>query len=163
MVPNQWVFVAVRYNQATGTMSLDVNGTMTTASTNFGPSQLTTFTIGRNPTFDNPFDGKIDSVFVYNQYLTDAQLNKLQVGTYANVTGGLTLNGTAELGGAGGGTALGSIFREARRLSGIGTVDFGAAAGNGLFAQGDNGSNPATLTIGAGISINGGSGAVTGY
>ena len=67
VVPNQWVFVAVRYNQTAGTMSLDVNGTFTNASTDFDLNQLNTLTIGRNPSFAAWFDGKIDSVFVYNQ------------------------------------------------------------------------------------------------
>ncbi|MGP0064470.1 MAG: beta strand repeat-containing protein, partial [Isosphaeraceae bacterium] len=162
VVPNQWVFVAVRYNQATQTMSLDVNGTITNASTDFDLSQTNTLTIGRNPNFDTPFDGKIDSVFVYNQYLTNAQLSAIQDSAYADVTGGLTLNGTAKLGAANGGLSASLDFNGSQTMSGAGSVVFGASAGNGLFAQGNNGGNPTTLTIGAGIAITGGSGTVSG-
>ena len=163
VVPNQWVFVAVRYNQTAGTMSLDVNGTFTNATTDFDLNQLNTLTIGRNPSFAAWFTGKIDQVFVYNQVLTVAQLNTIQKGSYAEVTGGLTLDGTAKLGGAGGGTSARLDFEGSQALSGTGSVVLGASAGNGLFAQGNNGSNPATLTIGAGIAISGGSGAISGY
>ena len=144
-MPNQWVFVAVRYNQTAGTMSLDVNGTFTNATTDFDLNQLNTLTIGRNPSFAAWFTGKIDQVFVYNQVLTVAQLNTIQKGSYAEVTGGLTLDGTAKLGGAGGGTSARLDFEGSQALSGTGSVVLGASAGNGLFAQGNNGSNPATL------------------
>ena len=163
VVPNQWVFVAVRYNQTNATMSLDVNGTITSATTDFDLSQLSTLSIGRNPSFAAWFNGKIDDVFVYNQYLSNAQLTQIEDGTYANVTGGLTLDGTANLGGTGGGTYTDLYFQGNQTLSGMGTVDFGASAGNGIFAEGDNGSNPTTLTIGTGIAITGGSGTISGY
>jgi hypothetical protein len=81
VVPNQWTFVAVRYDQTTGAMSLDVNGTITNGSTNFGATAVKGLVIGRNPNFDSPFDGLIDNVFVFNQYLTDAQLASIQAGT----------------------------------------------------------------------------------
>ncbi len=163
VVPNQWVFVAVSYNQAAGTMSLDVNGTFTSARTDFDLTQLNTLTIGRNPSFSTLFNGKIDGVFVYNQVLSSAQLDAIQDGVNAKVTGGLELDGTAKLGGANGGISARLDFAGSQALSGTGSVVLGASAGNGLFAQGDNGSNPSTLTIAAGIAVTGGSGAISGY
>ena len=94
----QWVFVAVRYDQASGTMTLDVNGTFTNSTTSFGASSLNTFTIGRNPSFAAWFDGKIDDVFVYNGLLPNSYLDEIQKGARLDVTGGLTLNGTLKLG-----------------------------------------------------------------
>ena len=82
---------------------------------------------------------------------------------YAYVTGGLTLNGTANLGAAGGST-YGVLHFESgsQTLAGSGTVTFGSNTNNKLLAQGDDGSNPVTLTIGSGITIAGGSGILAG-
>jgi YD repeat-containing protein len=163
VVANQWVFVAVCYNQATGTMLLDVNGSITTASTNFDSTALNTLTIGRNPNFDFPFDGKIDDVFVCNQFLTPVQLANIQQGPYAFVTGGMTLDGTLDLGASNGITAGRIYFNGTQTLSGSGTVVLGGSGSNALYALGNNGNSPATLTIGSGITVQGGSGIVGGY
>ena len=82
---------------------------------------------------------------------------------YAYVTGGLTLNGAANLGAAGGGT-FGVLYfvNGSQTLAGSGTVTFGSNTSNELYARGDDGSNPVTLTIGSGITIAGGSGIITG-
>lgn len=75
---NQWVFLAARYNATTGDIAITVNGTHTTGSglpENNGTSLLY---VGRNPTFDLPFAGRIDNVFVFNEYLTNAQLDDIR-------------------------------------------------------------------------------------
>jgi hypothetical protein len=78
VVPDQWIFVAVRYDQTTNTGTLDVNGTLTSFATTFGASVAHHLNIGRNPTYGRPYDGLMDNVFVFNQALTDAQLNAIQ-------------------------------------------------------------------------------------
>ena len=93
----------------------------------------------------------------------DATQNINGTEDYANVTGGLTLNGTANLGATNGST-YGQLYLEgSQTLSGTGTVTFGSSTGNRLNAQGNNGNAPATLTVASGISIKGGSGIIGGY
>ena len=82
---------------------------------------------------------------------------------YAYVTGGLTLNGTALLGAADGSTYGRLYFEGTQTLTGTGTATFGTSGANALYAQGNNGNAPATLTVGSGISIGGGTTTVTGY
>jgi len=80
------------------------------------------------------------------------------------VTGGLTLNGTLDLGAANGSTTGTFIFQGTQTLGGSGTVLLGASFGNTLRAQGtNNDTTPATLTIGSNVTIDGGSGQITGY
>ncbi len=81
---------------------------------------------------------------------------------YAYVTGGLTLNGAINLGSASGST-YGRLYFEngPRTLSGNGTVTLGTSTNNVLEAYGPN--TVATLTIGSGITVQGGSGTVGGY
>ena len=82
---------------------------------------------------------------------------------YAVVTGGLTLNGAANLGAAGGSTYGRLYFQNgSQTLAGSGTVTFGSNTSNELYAQGDDSSNPVTLTIGSGIKVQGGSGILGG-
>ena len=81
---------------------------------------------------------------------------------YAYVTGGLALNGTLNLGSANG-SVYGRLYFEngSQTLSGTSTVTFGSSINNSLQAYGPN--VVATLTIGSGITIQGGSGQVVGY
>src|SRR5262249_44141885 len=80
------------------------------------------------------------------------------------ITGGLTLNGTATLGSS---TVAGQLyFQGSQTLAGTGTVTFANynnSNTNGIYAQGNGGSSPATLTIASTIAIQGGTGAITGY
>ena len=93
----------------------------------------------------------------------DATQNITGTRDYAVVTGGLTLNGAAKLGAAGGDTYGQLIFANgSQTLAGNGTVTFGSNTSNELYAEGDGGSNPVTLTIGSGITIAGGSGIISG-
>jgi RHS repeat-associated protein len=76
-----------------------------------------------------------------------------------NITGGLTLDGTASLGGTSSTGQL--LFRGTQSLSGGGKVIFGTNPNNAVWAQ--NNGSPATLTIAAGITLQGGSGIISGY
>lgn len=37
------------------------------------------FVIGRNPGYDVPFDGRIDNVFVYDEFLSDERLSEIRL------------------------------------------------------------------------------------
>ena len=90
----------------------------------------------------------------------DASENDAQVG----VIGGLTLNGTIDLGSANGNVIDTLLFQGSQTLAGTGTVLLGGSFQNTLEAQGvNNDTMPATLTIGNGITIHGGAGTITGY
>ena len=83
-----------------------------------------------------------------------------------DVTGGLTLNGTLNAGSASGSINTQVYFQGSQTLSGIGTVVLGGSTSNALYAQGtgfQDATNPATLTISSGITVQGGSGVVSGY
>lgn len=78
---NEWVFLAVRHNQNTGQFSFDVNSfRVNLAGVSYGSGIVGNTTIGRNPTFDLPFAGRIDNVFFYDEYLTDTQIDAIRTG-----------------------------------------------------------------------------------
>ncbi|GAB4451821.1 MAG: hypothetical protein OHK0029_01700 [Armatimonadaceae bacterium] len=80
VVAGEWVFLALRHNQTTGDWAFDVNDTrLILSGVTFGTGE-SVLTIGRNPNFDSPFDGRIDNVFVFNEYLTDSQIDTIRTG-----------------------------------------------------------------------------------
>ncbi|HYZ84081.1 MAG TPA: LamG domain-containing protein [Bryobacteraceae bacterium] len=82
---NEWVFLAVRYDANTGAIALTRNGSHT-LSNGFPENNGTTVTyIGRNPGFDSPFDGRIDNVFFYDEFLSDAQVESIYRNGVSNV------------------------------------------------------------------------------
>ena len=82
VVPGQWTFVAVSYNNSggnNGTYILQVGGTQVTGSTSFDGSSVPNITsIGINPNFDSQFQGGIADVFFYDTALTAQQLSNIQ-------------------------------------------------------------------------------------
>ena len=78
VAPNRWTFVAMRQDQNTGRLVLDVDGEHFTATRVFFGSGLDTTTIGRNPSFDIPFYGRIDNVFIFSSVLSDAQISDIR-------------------------------------------------------------------------------------
>ena len=84
----------------------------------------------------------------------DLTANSARVG----VTNGLTLNGTLALGSVSG-SAPSLNFQASQTLGGSGSVVFGTNLIGGLNVT-DGGASPATLTIGAGITIHGGNGCI---
>jgi hypothetical protein len=97
----------------------------------------------------------------------NAQIDGTQPGTNtAHVTGGLTLDGKANLGAANGSSAGQLFFDRSQNLGGAGQIVLGGAAANGVFAKGVDptiGTGPATLFIGPNISISGDQGTVGGF
>jgi hypothetical protein len=79
--------------------------------------------------------------------------------TRLNVTSGLTLNGTANLGNVAGSTRGLLRFMGGQTLAGTGNVVFGSIATNQLVIA--NGGSPTTVTVGAGITIHGRNGTLT--
>jgi RHS repeat-associated protein len=107
-------------------------------------------------TFDTGVDGTLDGVVL------DGTLD-LSTNNQANVTvrGGLTLNGTIDIGNDAAGSATFGLlnFVGAQTLSGTGTIAFGNSTSNQLNTasyQLDSG----TLTIGSGITIHGKNGTI---
>jgi hypothetical protein len=75
-----WTFIALRHDQATGALSFNVDGVQVdVAGVTFGGG-FGDFFIGRNPCCDAPLDGRIDNVFVYDEFLSDARLAEIRVG-----------------------------------------------------------------------------------
>jgi hypothetical protein len=85
--PTVWHFVAARYNAATTSLTLDVDGVrVSTSSAN--PGTGWTFTrIGANPSFAEYFDGRMDNVFFYDEALTDARLDEIRIGGASEILG----------------------------------------------------------------------------
>ena len=74
VVPGEWTFLAARYDAVANIGALTVNG-ITVGPLSAGPGGGEAFTlIGRNPNLDSPFVGRIDNIFFYDEYLTDAQI-----------------------------------------------------------------------------------------
>ena len=82
VVPGQWTFVAISYDNSggnNGSYIFQVGNTQITGNTGFdGNSVVGTTYIGINPNFDNEFQGEMAHVFFYNTVLTAAQLANLQ-------------------------------------------------------------------------------------
>jgi hypothetical protein len=107
--------------------------------------------------------GTLAGVTIAAGTTVDATQNITGSSNYANVIGGLTLYGTANLGATGGATSGELDFRGTQTLSGSGKVVFGGSASNVLYAIGNNDNIPATLTIGGRMTVSGGNGSIKGY
>src|SRR5262249_29460260 len=108
--------------------------------------------------------GTLSGVTIAAGATLDATQNINGTDDYAYVTGGLRLNGAANLGALATST-YGELYFQggAQTLAGTGTVTLGTSVGGNLYARGDNGSNPVTLTISSGIKVQGGRGTISGY
>lgn len=81
----QWTFVAVRHDQATGALTLFVDGvSVSAADVSFG-SGTGSLVLGRNPGFDSPFDGQADNVFVFDEALSDGRIEAIRLGGAAAI------------------------------------------------------------------------------
>lgn len=84
----QWVFVAARYDDIANTLTLDVDGSRVTVTAN--PAVGNNFTrIGSNPLGGGIefWDGRIDNVFIYDELLTDAQIDDIRLRGAAAIVG----------------------------------------------------------------------------
>jgi|GEM_PF-3055088 len=102
--------------------------------------------------------GTLNTVTLATGSLIDAtQFNN----SNATILGGLVVNGTINVGFAGGNSTYGRInFSGSQTLGGSGNVVFGVSSASWIEIL-DIGANPATLTIGNGITITGGNGQIT--
>jgi hypothetical protein len=73
---SEWVFLAAVYDATTTSNCLYVSGAFGCISGAPGTG-LTSTTIGRNPTFDFPFIGRIDNVFFFDEALSRTQLDDI--------------------------------------------------------------------------------------
>lgn len=72
----EWVFLAAVYDATSNSNCLYVSGAFGCITGTPGAG-LTNTTIGRNPTFDLPFIGRIDNVFFYDEALSQTQLDNI--------------------------------------------------------------------------------------
>ena len=72
-----WTFVAMRHDQLSGKLALDVDANRVTTKAFFGPGHNWT-TVGASELkatrYATWFSGKIDNVFIYNEVLSDAKI-----------------------------------------------------------------------------------------
>lgn len=80
----EWVFVAVRYDDLANRMTLDVGADRITVGANPGFGYSTT-RIGSNPGFGEYFDGRIDNVFIFDEFLSDRRIDAIRRGGAAAV------------------------------------------------------------------------------
>lgn len=100
-VANNWTFLAVRYNANTQTAQITVNGTSFAPVTAIPGTGLNITYIGRHPSFDLPFVGRIDNVLFFDEYLSGSDLENFarngipapvpEPSTFALVAGGLLI------------------------------------------------------------------------
>jgi hypothetical protein len=76
----QWVFLAVRYDAAGGWVVLDVDTNRGSTNTAYPGPGFDTTRIGSNPGFGEYFVGIIDNVFIYDEFLSDAQIDAIRLG-----------------------------------------------------------------------------------
>lgn len=109
-----WTFAAVRYNAETGDMILTVDNTNYYGYGNPGSGYNNLF-IGTNPGYGEVFQGDIDNVFVYDQFLSEEEIASVrtqgapaiaEIGGITNVSGVPEPGTWALLGSALGGFAL---------------------------------------------------------
>ena len=76
VVVGEWVFLAAVYDAAANSNCIYVSGAFGCITGTPGAG-LTSTTIGRNPTFDLPFIGRIDNAFFFNEALSQTQLDDI--------------------------------------------------------------------------------------
>jgi hypothetical protein len=77
-VTTDWTFLVARYDATAGLGQFTVDGAHLGTFAVSNGAGLTNTTIGRNPRFDFPFVGLIDSAFFFDEYLTDAQVDAIR-------------------------------------------------------------------------------------
>lgn len=78
VVAGEWAFVAAVYDLAANSTCLYVDGTFGCIGLSPSTNALTTTTIGRNPSFDLHFIGRIDEVFFFDEALDKARLDEIR-------------------------------------------------------------------------------------
>jgi hypothetical protein len=73
VIPGRWTFVAMRHDQPSGRLVLDVDGEQLVTSASYGPG-AGRLQLGKHPGFAPHFDGLMDNVFVYKGILSDARI-----------------------------------------------------------------------------------------
>ncbi|MEM7248945.1 MAG: LamG domain-containing protein [Acidobacteriota bacterium] len=81
-----FTFVAVRYDGTTVTLFVDDRMVDASDNTDGDPTHHPTTWIGKNPNHDLFFDGVIDEVFIYDEALTDAEVEAIRLGVVVSTT-----------------------------------------------------------------------------
>ena len=75
---SNFTFVAARYDGTNVTLFVDGNQITGLDDTDSDATHHPTLRVGKNPFFDQFFDGAIDNAFVFDEALTDAQINDIR-------------------------------------------------------------------------------------
>ena len=80
VVPGEWVFIAAVFDQSAGVVRLHVDDQVTVGAGVYG-SGFTIARIGSNPRNGGNefFDGRIDNIFIYDEALTDSQIENIRL------------------------------------------------------------------------------------
>ena len=81
----EWTFVALRHNQASGELTLFVDGLSISRSNVTYGSGNKSLVLGRNPGYDDPFDGQADNIFVFDEALSDERIAAIRLGGAAAI------------------------------------------------------------------------------
>ncbi len=81
---DEWVFVAVRYDAPASRVTLDVGSDRTSVMGDPGSGE-STMRIGSNPGFGEFFQGRIDSVFIFSEVLSDEAIDAIREGGSAAI------------------------------------------------------------------------------
>ncbi|MBK1835111.1 LamG domain-containing protein [Roseibacillus ishigakijimensis] len=79
VTPGEWTFVAAAYDQGNNLMRLHVGDQVFTLATSFTNDSGTTTLLGGNPSFGEYFVGDMDEVFIYDSFLSSAQVETLRL------------------------------------------------------------------------------------
>jgi hypothetical protein len=77
--PTRWTFLAATYEEASSKMTFFVDGmSFIYTNTNFGNTSHNFFDIGNSPSFGYSWNGLIDEVFVFDETLTEHQIDGIR-------------------------------------------------------------------------------------
>ena len=102
VVTGQWVFMAVSYDQSSGPGTYafylyNGSATILTGSDDFDTDSVTTGVgIGKNPNFDQPFDGEVANAFFYNGILSESQIGAIVANGPSAIPGVTAQSGVPE-------------------------------------------------------------------
>lgn len=75
-----FTFLAARYDGNTVTLFVDGQSFTENDATDNDPIEYPQLWIGKNPSFDSSFQGALDNAFVFDEALSDAQIEAIRVG-----------------------------------------------------------------------------------
>lgn len=75
-----FTFLAARYDGNTATLFVDGQSFIANDTTDDDPIEYPQLWIGKNPSFDSSFQGTLDNAFVFDEALSDVQIDSIRLG-----------------------------------------------------------------------------------